>query len=81
MFTRRERWELSWRGRGLLALVVLVVGLWLMLSLHSFLAVTHRVPAKILVVEGWPHYFGVDAAVKEFNTGHYERLLTTGGPE
>ena len=64
-----------------MALTILLTGWVLALNLHSFLAVTSRVPAKILVVEGWAHFYGVDAAVNEFNTGHYERLLTTGGPE
>jgi hypothetical protein len=64
-----------------MASAILLSGWGLVLGIHPFLAVTHRVPAKILVVEGWTHYFGVDAAVNEFKTGHYERLLTTGGPE
>lgn len=47
---------------------------------HAFLAPTQRVDTNILVVEGWVHKFGVDAAVDEFNNGHYKRILTTGGP-
>lgn len=81
MFTRRERWGLSWRGRVMMALAVLLAGWGLVLGIHPFLAVTHRVNTKILVVEGWTHVYGVDAAVQEFKTGHYERILTTGGPE
>ena len=41
---------------------------------------TDRVDAKVLVVEGWVHDFGVEAAVKEFRTGSYERVFATGGP-
>ena len=63
-----------------MALAVLLAGWWLAVNIHPFFAVTHRVPAKILVVEGWTHYYGVDAAVNEFKTGQYERILTTGGP-
>jgi hypothetical protein len=80
LFIRQERWGLSWRGRLVLGLAVLFAGLWLVFTIHPFLAVTHRVPAKMLVVEGWTHYYGVDAALVEFKTGRYERLLTTGGP-
>jgi hypothetical protein len=58
----------------------MLAGWALVLNIHPFLAVTRRVPARVLVVEGWTHYYGVDAAVNEFKTGHYERLLTTGGP-
>lgn len=81
LVTRKERWGLSWRGWFLVALAILLAGWKLALEIHPFLAVTHRVNARVLVVEGWAHYYGVDAAVKEFKTGRYERVLTTGGPE
>jgi len=81
ILARKERWGLSWRGRLVLALAVVLAGWGLVLAIHPFLAVTHRVNANVLVVEGWTHYYGVDAAVKEFNANRYERLLTTGGPE
>jgi uncharacterized SAM-binding protein YcdF (DUF218 family) len=81
VLVRKERWGLSWRGRVVMTLAVLLAGWRLVLGIHPFLAVTHRVNANVLVVEGWTHYYGVDAAVKEFKTGHYERILTTGGPE
>jgi uncharacterized SAM-binding protein YcdF (DUF218 family) len=80
LVVRKECWRLSWRGRLLFALAVSVTILSMIIEAHSFLAVTRRVPATILVVEGWTHHFGVDAAVNEFKTGHYERILTTGGP-
>lgn len=47
MLIRKERWGLSWRGR------VLMAGWGLVLGIHPFQAVTHRVPAHVLVVEGW----------------------------
>jgi hypothetical protein len=53
MFTRRERWGLSWRGRVVMASAVLLAGWGLGLGIHPFLAVTLRVPAQVLVVEGW----------------------------
>jgi uncharacterized SAM-binding protein YcdF (DUF218 family) len=83
MFTRKERWGLSWRGWSVMATAaaaaLLTAGL-LLLGAHSFLAQTHRVDAKILVVEGWIHDYGVQAAIQEFKNGHYDRILTTGGP-
>jgi DUF218 domain len=77
---RKERWGLSWRGRVAIVLAVLLVGWLLVMNIHPFLAVTHRVDTKVLVVEGWVDPFVIKAAVKEFKTGHYERVFTTGGP-
>ncbi len=78
--SRRERWGLSGRGRAVVLLSGLLIAGVIIRFAHSFLAVTHRVPTKVLVVEGWVHYYGVDAVVHEFKVGHYERILTTGGP-
>jgi len=47
---------------------------------YPFLAVTHRVNADTLVVEGWVHPYAIRAAVNEFQASHYERVFTTGGP-
>jgi hypothetical protein len=80
LLTIRERWGLSRRGWLTLLLGVLSAVWWLILNIHPFLALTHRVPCKVLVVEGWIHIEGVDAAVREFKNGHYEQVFTTGGP-
>jgi len=81
MFVRRERWGLSWRG--LLAALLIVAGACrlLLVGIFPFLAVTHPIESKTLVVEGWVHDYALLAGVREFRTGGYERLLTTGGPE
>ena len=36
--------------------------------------------AKFLVVEGWVHEYAIQSGVKEFRTGPYQRVFTTGGP-
>jgi uncharacterized SAM-binding protein YcdF (DUF218 family) len=80
LLNRRERWALSWRGRLILASVLLLVGALCIKSVYPFLAITHRVNANILVVEGWIHEYAIRAAVKEFQSNHYQRVFTTGGP-
>lgn len=80
LLTRKERWGLSRRGWIVALLAILVVGLLFLWRIHPFLAVTHRVDTRILVVEGWVDPFVIKAAVKEFEDGHYERVFTTGGP-
>jgi len=80
LVTRRERWCLSWRGWSVISLVSLSAFLFVLLNIHSYLAVTHRADAKVLVVEGWVHEFTIRAAVKEFEANQYDVVYTTGGP-
>ena len=78
--TRRERWGLSGRGY-LLALTVLTFGgLGCFFRVYPFFAVTNRMEARLLVVEGWVNAHAIRAAVDEFRTGAYDRVLATGGP-
>jgi uncharacterized SAM-binding protein YcdF (DUF218 family) len=58
-------------------LSILCVGF---LEIYPFLAVTSRVNARVLVVEGWVHKYAIDASIREFNTGLYQRVFSTGGP-
>jgi uncharacterized SAM-binding protein YcdF (DUF218 family) len=80
LFDRRERWSLSWRGRLILAFAVVLISVLVFRSVYPFLAITHRVDADVLVVEGWIHEYAIRAAVDEFRSGSYGRVFTTGGP-
>ncbi len=80
IFTRRERWGLSWLGWLILfAAVALVISLFLF-RVYPFLAVTDRANTNVLVVEGWIHEYAIRAAAEEFRNNPYDRILTTGGP-
>jgi len=80
VFVRKERWGISWQG-WLIVLTGIVVAFCLCLfRIYPFLAVTHRVNTNVLVVEGWIHEYAIRAAVKEFQSNHYQRVFTTGGP-
>jgi hypothetical protein len=46
---------------------------------ESFLAVTARVPADVLVVEGWIGREAIAEAAKEFQHGGYSFVVATGG--
>jgi hypothetical protein len=46
---------------------------------ESFLSLTSRLPAEILVVEGWIGRDGVRAAAAEFEQGGYQYVVATGG--
>jgi uncharacterized SAM-binding protein YcdF (DUF218 family) len=80
LLTREERWGLSGRGR-LICLAGALLLAWLVaVTVHPFLAVTNRVDARYLVVEGWVHEYAIRAGVAEFRSGTYERVFATGGP-
>ena len=80
LFDRRERWSLSWRGRLIVISALLLVSVLVLKGVYPFLAITDRVDANILVVEGWINEYAIRAAVKEFQSKHYQRVFTTGGP-
>jgi uncharacterized SAM-binding protein YcdF (DUF218 family) len=78
---RKERWGLSWRGWLLVISVGLVVAYLVFSNIYPFLAITLRVNTKVLVVEGWIQRYAIRGGADEFNSGSYERIFTTGGPE
>ena len=80
LLTRRERWSLSWRGWLAVLLLLILAGWYGILHLYPFLAVTQRENARVLVVEGWVPEYAIRDAVKEFRSGSYDRVFTTGGP-
>src|SRR6266481_3149937 len=84
LLDRKERWSLSWRGRLILALILasalLLGGALVLKGVYPFLATTHRVDTDVMVVEGWVHEYAIRAALKEFQSNHYARIFTTGGP-
>jgi hypothetical protein len=46
---------------------------------ESFLSRTQRLPAEVLVVEGWIGEEGIQAAALEFKQGGYRYVITTSG--
>ena len=59
LFTRRERWGLSWQGWMALVLFVPCGSAAFVFGIYPFLATTDRVDSKILVVEGWVPLYAV----------------------
>ena len=48
-----------------------------MIQGKSFFSLTHRLPAEVLVVEGWIGKDGIRAAAAEFERGGYQYIETT----
>lgn len=80
ILVRKERWGLSWRGWLIVFAGALLTFSLFLFCIYPFLAVTHRVDTNVLVVEGWIHEYAIRAALKEFQSNHYQRVFTTGGP-
>src|SRR5260370_41433001 len=65
---------------GAFAIVLLVFpGIWLCIYGESFFSLTHRLPAEVLVVEGWIGNDGLRNAAVEFERGAYQYIVATGG--
>lgn len=80
LLRRRNCLVPTWRG-WLVALLVLALAAILVLrNLYGFLAVTQSFPRGLLVVEGWMPDYAMEAALAEFRTNHYDRLVVIGGP-
>jgi uncharacterized SAM-binding protein YcdF (DUF218 family) len=55
-------------------------GVIVVLGAYPFLAVTNRVDADVLLVEGWVHPYAIESSAAEFRRGRYRQIFTTGGP-
>jgi hypothetical protein len=64
----------------LLAALFTPVMVWTLLG-ENFLSTTTRLPAEVLIVEGWTHEDGADAAAAEFTrpSEHYQYIVAAGG--
>ena len=67
LLVRRFRWTLSMRAKLLLLGLLVTISVVTFFGIYPFLAVTHRVDADILVVEGWIGPYAIQFAAKEFN--------------
>lgn len=77
---RRTVWWPTWIGWGLIAAMLAVPGVWWSLAGESFLSSTERLPAEVLVVEGWIGRDGMRAAAAEFKRRGYKYVVASGGP-
>jgi hypothetical protein len=62
-------------------LLLLTITVFFVNNVAFFLAKQEPVKANILVVEGWLEPAALSQAYAEYKTGHYDLVITTGGPE
>lgn len=79
LFQRRSIWWPTLSGWAFFLITAGVPFLLWCWQGESFLARTERLPANILVVEGWIGIEGIRAAKAEFDQGGYRYVVATGG--
>ncbi len=77
---RQEKWVLTVQGWLLFLVSVTALMLFMLSHIHPFLSPTSPIKADILVVEGWIPDYAIQDAIREFEKGSYQKLITTGIP-
>lgn len=80
LFKRQEVWRLTTPGWVIAIALIASIMFLSITNLYPFLAVTSRVKADILVVEGWVTDYALQQAYSEFQNNSYRQIFTTGGP-
>lgn len=79
LFRKRTIWvPTRWGAVCLLIFVFGLGSLWWFRG-EAYLSLTERVPADVLIVEGWISAKGIRAAATEFQLGGYTFVVATGG--
>jgi len=86
LFRRRQVWLPTAWGLLVLGAAAAAIAIWLAQSANAFLALDEPAVmpdgrgARVLVIEGWLDEDDLEQAVQIFRRGHYERVITSGGP-
>jgi uncharacterized SAM-binding protein YcdF (DUF218 family) len=79
-FARRSSvWCPTWLGLFCAFALLVSIGGWWWIYGESFFSLTRRLPAEVLVVEGWIGRDGLHAAAVEFQQGGYRYVVSSGG--
>jgi hypothetical protein len=79
LFRRATIWCPTWVGWSTITALALTLAAGWFNYGESILSSTHRMPADVLVVEGWIGRQGIRAAVDEFEHGGYRYIVASGG--
>ena len=80
LLQRRQMWTLTFEGWVIALALTIILFLFAVTQIQSFLAVTSPILADTLVVEGWIDDNGLKQALAEFERGSYRQIITTGIP-
>ncbi|MBV9105040.1 MAG: YdcF family protein [Verrucomicrobia bacterium] len=76
----RTIWWPTWVGWLCILLLLVIPVVWWCICAESFLSLTRRLPAEVLVVEGWIGDDGIRASAGEFERHRYQYIVASGGP-
>ena len=77
---QQKTWVLTVQGWLFTLTCIAVLILFGITHVHPFLAPYAPIKADLLVVEGWLEDYVIKKAMKEFESGGYQKLITTGLP-
>lgn len=77
---QQKAWVLTVQGWLVTLTSITALILFGITHVHPFLAPYSPIKADILVVEGWLEDYVIKNAIKEFERGGYQKLITTGLP-
>ena len=77
---QQKTWVLTAQGWLVTITIIVALILFWITHVHPFLAPYSPIKADILVVEGWLEDYVIKNAIKEFEKGGYQKLITTGLP-
>jgi hypothetical protein len=77
---RQEMWLLTTQGWLVTLAFIAALMLFCITHIHPFLAPNSPIKADILLVEGWIQDYAIKDAMREFERGGYQKLITTGLP-
>lgn len=77
---RQEKWALTAQGWLVVITFAATLIFFTITHIHPFLSITSPIKADLLVVEGWLPDYAIKQALTEFETGSYNKIVTTGGP-
>lgn len=77
-FQRRNLWWPTWAGWLLFGVLLGTPVLFWIVGGEAWLSRTERLPATVLVVEGWTGIEAITSAKAEYDRGGYEYVITSG---
>ena len=75
LLVRRQRWGISTAGKLLIFTLAALICFATLRSLNHLLAITDRIPCRLLVVDGWLPTWDLERAAAEYQRGTYDLVL------